>query len=78
MTKQDLKTLIGLAEVARKTGEISFEAMPAVAEAVQRATQAYNNMQEGDLLLPHRVTQPTPDAGAKDEVAPDGEQPSGK
>lgn len=51
ITKENLRTLLELADLARSTGKIGFEAMATVAEAVTNATQVHNALGPGQMLM---------------------------
>lgn len=51
ITKENLHTLLQLADLARITGKIGFEAMATVAEAVTNATQVHNALAPGQMLM---------------------------
>jgi hypothetical protein len=51
ITKENLRTLLELADLARSTGKIGFEAMPTVAQAVTNATQVHNALAPGQMLM---------------------------
>jgi hypothetical protein len=51
ITKENLRTLLELADLARSTGKIGFEAMPTVAEAVTNVTQVHNAIAPGQVLM---------------------------
>jgi hypothetical protein len=51
ITKDNLRTLLELADLARSTGKIGFEAMATVADAVTNATQVHNALAPGQVLM---------------------------
>ena len=50
MSKEHLQTLLALAEIATKTGQLSIESYVAVANAVAAARQTFAAMDESDTL----------------------------
>jgi hypothetical protein len=50
MTKQHLAILLQLADLARKTGQIPFDAMAAVQDAVMMAAKTADGMGPHDTL----------------------------
>jgi hypothetical protein len=51
ITKENLRTLLELADLARSTGQIGFEAMATVAQAVTNVTQVHNALAPGQMLM---------------------------
>jgi len=51
ITKENLRTLLELADLARSTGKIGFEAMATVADAVTNVTQVHNAIAPGQVLM---------------------------
>lgn len=72
ITKENLHTLLQLADLARSTGKIGFEAMATVAEAVTNATQVHNAIGTGQILM---IVEVASRPNAVQVEVPEGEAP---